>query len=169
MHIIGMDTGLIFGWLVSIPMLILVLAMMQKIVVEPMQEAVKIRGHKVQSRLMEAAKIAADARALEAKYRSQFSKLPEESEEMREATRREIDRNQQRLAIQAESDAAHEVAKAGREAEKYRVDVLAEIQHRTTALAIKKVESLLTKTLDSQAQGEMAEHFVGKVAQLRAS
>jgi len=164
-----MDTGLIFGWLISIPMLILVLAMMQKIVVEPMQEAVKIRGHKVQSRLMEAAKIAADARALEAKYRSQFSTLPQETAELKDATDREIERNKVRLTSQAEADAAHELAKAGRESDKYRVDVLAEIQHRTTALAITKVEALLTRTLDAQAQGEMAEQFVGKVAQLRAS
>ena len=167
-HITMQSTDL-FSWLVSIPAFMIVFFMIDRIVIDPMKEVVKIRALRVQSKLAEAEHIVADARKLETTYKEQFAKLPADTEEMRAAGQREIERVKARLAAQAAADAAHAVDKAKREGEKYRQDVLAEVQRRTTGLAMQKVEAMLSKALDQDAQKDMNQEFLGRVATLRAS
>lgn len=166
---ITMQGSDLFAWLVSIPAFIIVFFMIERVVIEPMKEVVKIRALRVQSKLAEAETIVADARKLEVTYKEQFAKLPADTEEMRTSGMREIERVKTRLLTQAEADAKHAVEKAGREAERYRQDVLAEVQRRTTGLAMQKVEAMLSKALDSDAQKDMNQQFLGKVGTLRAS
>ncbi len=133
------------------------------VVIGPMEDAVALRQKRVQARLDEIRKTLLEAQSIKDTVAAQVAKVEVEKQEMREATEREILRVQEQLSSKSARDAEHLVAKAGREAEKNRVDTLAALNRQLTGKALSKVEGLLTQALDNQAQQASAQLVLGKV------
>lgn len=153
-----------FSFFVSIINFGVMFFLFYHVVILPMEDAVAVRQKRVQARLEEIRKILSEAEKLKSEVEAQVSRLDLDKDEMREATTREIERVRQQLSSKAARDAEHMVAKAGREAEKNRIDTLAEINRQLTARALGKVEGLLVGVLDGQAQQGSVELVLGKVA-----
>ena len=147
----------IFSFIVSAANFFILAFMFDKIVVQPMVEAVQVRGQKVASRLTEIGLILTEARATEATYQAQFSRLAAEEEELRAVTEREIERVTGRIKSAGEAEAAHVVAKAGRESEKTRVEALAKVQRQIVAQAIARVETAFRQNLDGEGHSDPGE------------
>jgi F-type H+-transporting ATPase subunit b len=157
-----------FAFAFSVLNFLILAFLFNKVVVLPMVEAVQLRGEKVSLRLEEIGKILAEARKTEAHYQEQFTRLATEEKELRDTNAREIERVTTRIKTQAEADAQHLVAKAKREAEKTRVEALAQLQHEVVVQALSKVEGELRKNLDEAGHSDANSQFLSKVGGLRA-
>ena len=158
----------IFSFFVSCFNFFILAYMFNKIVVYPMIEAVRIRREKVSSRLTEIDLILEEARATEATYSAQFATLAAEEEELRAIGQREVERVTSRINSAAEAEAAHTIAKAGRESEKTRVEALAKVQRQIVAHAIARVEASLRHNLDGEGHSDLNLQLLKKVGALHA-
>ena len=154
-----------FGFFISIINFGVMFVLFNYVVILPMEGAVALRGKKVQTRLDEIRLILSQAQKLEADVQQQFTRLDGEKQEMREAAEREIARVQKHLLTESERDAEHLVGKTARELEKNRVEALAALNRVLAKQAMLRVEGLLSKAFDGQAQQASAEAVLGKVAQ----
>ena len=152
-----------FGFFISILNFGVMFALFYHVVITPMEGAVVLRRKKVTSRLDEIRGTLAAAEKLENETKSQFAKLEAEKAEMRQAADHEIVRVQEHLLSTTERDAQHLVAKTQRELDKNRLETLAALNQQLTDRAMDRVESLLSKAFDKQAQQASAVQVLGKV------
>ena len=153
-----------FSFFISLINFMAMFFLFYHVVIVPMEGAVALRAKRVQSRLDEIRQTLSEAQRLEAEVKEQFARLEGEKQEMREATEREIVRVKEHHLAQAERDAKHLVEKTQRELERNRQEVLAALNRQLTDRAMEKVEGLLSKAFDAQAQEASAEAVLGKVA-----
>jgi F-type H+-transporting ATPase subunit b len=154
-----------FGFFVSLVNFGLMFVLFFQVVIAPMEDAVAKRQRKVTEQLDDIRLTLAQAEKIEAEVKAQFARLEDEKQEMTEATNREIARFREQTLSTAEKDAEHLVGKTRRECEKNRQETLAALNQQLANQAMSKVEGLLAKAFDAQAQDASVENVLGKVGQ----
>ena len=163
------DSKVLFGWVISSLNFMLLAILFNKIVIESMAVAVRVRGERVTNRLKEIDGILSEAKSTEETYAAQMARFAAEEAEMRATSEREIGRVVERIRSAAEADAKHIVDKARREGEKQRVEALAALQRQLVAQAISQVEGSLRKNIDSDGLSDANSQVMTRVEALRAS
>lgn len=158
----------LFIFFISVVNFIAVLFLFNLAVIQPMIEAVQVRGQKVETRLKEIAQVVSAAKATEADYQQQFGQFDKIAAEMRAENQQEADRVKERLQAAADAEAIHLVNKAQVEADKQRSEALAKLQKQMVDLAIGNVEASLRK-LSNSAVTDVDRQSLTKVGKLHVA
>lgn len=166
---IHMTGSQVFDWIVSLANFGIMFILFRLVVILPMQEAVKLREQRVDLRLKEIDKIAADAKATKEEFETRFGDLDTVLAELKENSDRSLAQLEQRLKERADSEERYVREKAEAEAEAVRREAEAKVRSQVAAGAVARAEALLADALDASSQNKILAASIKKMGELSAS
>ncbi len=157
----------VWTFLFQVVNLLIVIAILNKLLYQPVTKIMREREEKIENSISEANKAQKEAEKLLGEYESKMENAKKEAREIISSANKMGEDMKQRIIADAQAEAAKTLAKAKEEIAAEKAKALAEIRDEVATLAMLAAGKVVGRAIDDEDQKKLVEEFVSEVGELQ--
>lgn len=157
----------VWTFLFQIGNLLIVIAILNKLLYQPVVKIMREREQQIESSISEANTAQKEAKELLAEYEQKMQTAKKEAQDIVSQANKMGEEMKQKIVTDAQEEAAKNLAKAKEEILGEKAKALAEIRDEVATLVMLAAGKVVGRAIDDQDQKKLVEEFVSEVGELQ--